>query len=121
MKLELQRIDLWSAIKIVFMLSLILGFILSLFYASLMQFMGLFLNTLGGENLNSMIPLGGIMTGMVIVFGTFGIAIIYTILAAIMVILYNFMAGWAGGVVLYFKKTDTAEPLQSMNSTEKEG
>jgi hypothetical protein len=114
MKYELKRIDLWSVIKIVFMISLVLGFVLTLFYASLLRFVSTFMGTFGGNDFNQIMPSNGIMTGFLILFGTFGIAVIYTFIAAIAIILYNLMAGWGGGVVLFFASLE-ADP-QSQNS-----
>jgi hypothetical protein len=118
MKYELKRIEIWSIIRIVFMISLVIGFVLSLFYASLLQFLGLFMNTIGGQDFNQMIPLGGIMTGFVLLFGTFGIAIIYTLIAAIAIFMYNVMAGWAGGIVLHLKSIDVEHQPEIVQTRE---
>jgi hypothetical protein len=115
MKYELKKIDLWSGMKIVFMISLVLGFILSLFYASLLHLMSTFMGTFGGNDFDQILPSNGIMTGFLVLFITFGIAVIYTFIAAIVIILYNAIAGWGGGVILSLNSLETEQQSQSFH------
>ncbi len=100
MKYEIKRLNLWSVVKIVFVISLLIGFVFSLIYAGFLQVMTLLTSNFGGEDFVQMIPSGGSMFIIVVVFFTIIFAVFYTTSALFAVVLYNAIAGWAGGVVV---------------------
>lgn len=101
MNLELKKIDVWSCIKISFILYGIFGLVVGIFYAILLTFLGGVLNTFGGREFGSF---GGLFTGVVGIFMAFFLALFYAVIGAIFtaifVWLYNVIAGAAGGIRL---------------------
>ena len=102
MRYELKRIAIWSVIKIIFIISLFLGFVISAFYAGLFFILTAFGNALAPAEFVQFFPVGGAFTIGIIVIGTIGVAVIYTIGATIFVGLYNIIARWAGGFRVRF-------------------
>jgi len=111
MRYELQRIEIWSVIKIIFIISLFLGFLISIFYAGLFFIMSAFGNALAPAEFASLVPMGGAMAIGIIVFGTATIAVTYTIVAAIFIGIYNLLARWVGGFKVHFKTLDGEQPI----------
>jgi len=99
MNFELKKIDVWSCIKISFILYGILGLIIGIFYAIFFAFLGGIFNTFGGREFGS---LGGLFSGVVGVFMVFFLALFYAVIGAIFtavfVWLYNVIARAAGGI-----------------------
>lgn len=111
MRYELQRIEIWSVIKIIFIVSLFLGFMISIFYAGLFFILSAFGNALAPAEFGSFVPVtGGVMAIGIIVFGTITIAITYTIAATVFVGIYNLLARLVGGFKVHFKVVET-EPI----------
>ena len=121
MRVELKRIEIWPVVKIVFLISLILGFIISLLYAGFFMVMGSFVGAIGGEDITPMLPASGVMALMIIIFGTFGVAMAYTIGAVIFVTIYNIFSKVTGGFIVNFEDIDIKNKLsESPNIVEKE-
>jgi hypothetical protein len=101
MNLELKRIDIWSCIKISFILYGIFGLAIGIFYAILLTFLGGVLSSFGGKDFGSF---GGLFTGFLGIFVAFFLAIFYavigTIFTALFAWLYNVFAKIAGGIKL---------------------
>lgn len=101
MNLELKKIDVWSCIKISFILYGIFGLIIGIFYAILLTFLGGILNTFGGREFGAF---SGLFTGAVGIFMAFFLALFYAVIGAIFtaifVWLYNVIARAAGGIRL---------------------
>jgi hypothetical protein len=101
MHYELKKIDLWSAIKISFMINAIIGlaigFLIGAFFALIFGILGNMAPSESPELVNIPLgPLGGFFFGMVyaVIIAVFnGI-----IMTSIAVILYNLFAGWLGGI-----------------------
>ncbi|HPG39145.1 MAG TPA: hypothetical protein PLP19_03570 [bacterium] len=109
MRLELKRFEIWSVVKIVFLISLIIGFIISLLYAGFFVVMGTFIGAIGGEDLTPMMPSSGLVYIMILVFGTMGIAVAYTIGAVVFISIYNLFSRFTGGIVVNADKLETKE------------
>ncbi len=121
MRLELKRIEIWPVVKIVFLISLIIGFIISLLYAGFFMVMGSLMGAIGGEDITPMLPASGAMALMIIIFGTFGIALAYTIGAVIFVAIYNIFSKITGGFVVNFENLDNkTKTIDSSYIVEKE-
>jgi hypothetical protein len=104
MNLELKKIDIWSCIKISFILYGIFGLAIGIFYAILLTFLGGVLSSFGGKEFGSF---GGLFTGFLGVFMAFFLAIFYAVIGsiftAIFAWLYNVFAKVAGGVKFEFE------------------
>lgn len=111
MKLELKRISIWATIKISFVINLVFGFILGCFYALLFAAMSM-LPTSAFQNgeLDRISGAFGVLALFIPFFVAFTAAILNTILAFILVIVYNFSARLMGGLELEFAKIDDQGP-----------
>ena len=118
MRYELKRIEIWSVVKIVFVISLFIGFLISLLYAGLFLLMGTLGTALGGQDFASLLPVGGIALVFIIFFVTIVISVVYTLAAIIFIGLYNLIAGWAGGFVVQFESIPEPRQISSMPKTE---
>jgi predicted membrane-bound spermidine synthase len=100
---ELKKIDLWSAIKVSFVINavigLVIGVLIGLVFACIVSFVGHMVPSDSSELAN--IPfgaLGGFFVGMIyaLILAIFN----GVILTSIVVVLYNVFAGWLGGIKL---------------------
>lgn len=98
MTYEIKKIEVWSCVKIAFILFGILGLIFGLFYAVMLSFVGGILSQLGGE----FEQLSGLLTGAMSIFMAFFLALFYAvvgaIVTAIMIWIYNGLAKLTGGI-----------------------
>jgi hypothetical protein len=107
MKVEVKRIDIWPVIKIVFVLSLLLGFFIGVLYGGLFLLMDAFSQVAFESGFDEF---GSFGAGFILffIFGfTFGIAILNTIGAVIFVVLYNLLAGSFGGFRVDLESLET--------------
>ncbi len=100
MKYELKCVNIWSAVRILFVVFLVLGFLVGLFYGwVLIGLMGRLSETVVGEGLGE--GLGALKGLGVLAVGLLS-ALMWsvggTLLTAMGLWLYNLIAGWAGGV-----------------------
>ena len=119
MRYEVEKIEIWSVIKIVFILSLFLGFMISLLYAGLIFVITLVGSTLAPPEFDSFFPLGGTIAVVLIIFGTLTIAMTNTIAVTILIGLYNLFACWIGGIKVRLKPIDTT-PTDVRDSSKEE-
>lgn len=112
MRLELKRFEIWSVVKIVFLISLLIGFIFSLLYAGFFMVMGSFISAIGGEDLTPMMPASGLVFVLILVFGTVAIAVIYTIGAVVFTSIYNLFSRFTGGFVVDVEKIEPDETIK---------
>ena len=100
MTYEIKKIDVWSCVKIAFILFGVIGLIFGIFYAMLLSMVGGFLSQMGGEFQS----LGGLFTGALGIFMIFFLAIFYAVMGAIVTAIiawiYNLLARGFGGVKL---------------------
>ncbi len=114
MKYELKRIDLWSAIKISFVVHAIIGLLVGLLIGLAFSLFFAFVGQLASSNdidasLTAFGPLGGFLVG--IFYAVFIAVVNGVIITGLVAILYNIVAGWVGG--LKFEAEPTAmEPTK---------
>ena len=108
---ELKRIDVWSVVKITFVIFLIVGFLFSLFSFALMNtFSGIF------EQLGSDIapPPTGTAMGFAGLFASVFFALFYATIMSVMVAIalavYNLIANALGGFKFYFVEHSYEQP-----------
>jgi hypothetical protein len=101
MTYEIKKIDVWSVVKIAFILYGIFGLIFGLFYALMLTMLGGILSQFGplGGELGDMT---GFFTGAVGIVMAFFMALFYAVIGsiftAIFVWLYNVLAKLTGGI-----------------------
>lgn len=101
MTYEIKKIDVWSVVKIAFILYGIFGLIFGLFYAVMLTMLGGILSQFGpmGGELGEMT---GVFTGAVGILMAFFMALFYAVIGsvftAIFVWLYNVLAKLTGGI-----------------------
>ena len=112
MTYEIKKIDVWSVVKIAFILYGILGLIFGLFYAMILTMLGGILSQMGGE----FGQISGFFTGAAGILMAFFMALFYAVVGAIFtaifVWIYNVLAKLAGGIRfnLEGEKIATAAP-----------
>lgn len=122
MTYEIKKIDVWSVVKIAFILSGIFGLLAGLLYAVLLTLVGGILSQLGGE-FEAMKGL----TGAVSIFMAFFLALFYAVIgavgAAICTLIYNLLARGLGGVKFYLEQEKAKVVIQPArpSGTESEG
>jgi hypothetical protein len=110
MMFELKRIDFFSAIKVSFLVHLVIGLLVGIFIGSILAFIFSFLSQfmpydqtgLGGPPLGALGAFGGIF--MVIFYALFISIVNGIIVTAVVVLLYNLFAGWVGGIKFNLKE-----------------
>ena len=99
MTLEIKRLDVWSCMKVAFILFGILGLLIGIFYALIIGFIGGIMGPLAGADIE---PLRGLFSGALGIFMAFFMALFYAVMGslstAITVWLYNVCARWVGGI-----------------------
>ena len=98
MKYELKRIDIWPVVKVVFILSLLLGFFIGILYAGLFLLMDAFTQLAAETGFADINSFGGGFALFALFGCTFGISFFYTVGAVIFIVLYNLLAGSIGGI-----------------------
>lgn len=103
MQFELKKIDLFSAIKISFIVNAVLGLAIGLFAGAILAFVMGFINQIMPyEQISPLSPqfgaLGGLFLGLF--YAVFLSVVNGVIITGIVVLLYNLIAGWIGGIKL---------------------
>ncbi|SYZ73318.1 hypothetical protein TRIP_C21436 [Candidatus Zixiibacteriota bacterium] len=116
MKFELKAIGYWSLIKTSFVINLIVGFIMGIFFALFIGAIFSFaanMGGLGGSPLfqEGMPPIGLLLILYPFLFG-FGGAIFYTILFVIIAFVYNMTAKLLGGLEFDLQQVAVMQPVQ---------
>lgn len=110
MTYEWKRCDVWSVMKISFLMCGVGGFILGLFYAIVLTLIGGILNMVGGSEFEE---ISGLFSGPFWFFLAFVMAFVYAVLgsiiAAILTWLYNFFARLVGGIKVTLDPESEAE------------
>jgi hypothetical protein len=101
----LKKVPLWPVLKVAFILFLILGIIIGVFYAFLISSFGFLASALGdpsiGGELGFMRGLGFVLIPVIAIF----YAVFATIIVAIWVLIYNLLASVVGGIELVLEPT----------------
>jgi len=96
----LKRIPLWPLIKMAFLIFLIIGIVIGVFYAVLLSTWGALMSSFAGSSLAGefgiLRNLGFVLIPVIAIL----YAIIGTIVVAIWALIYNLMASVAGGIEL---------------------
>jgi hypothetical protein len=95
---EIKKLDVWSCVKIAFVLFGVIGLIFGIFYAMILSMVSGFLSQMSGEFQS----LGGLFTGALGIFMIFFLAIFYAVMGAVVTAIltwiYNLLARGLGGV-----------------------
>jgi hypothetical protein len=120
MMYEIKRIDVWSCVKIAFILFGILGLLFGIAYAMLLSALLGFFSQMGGEFQS----LGGTFTGALGIFMIFFLAIFYAVIGALVTAilswLYNLLARGLGGVRFHLEPEKSNVPAASPQKPEDE-
>ncbi len=99
MEYEIKRFNIWSVTKIVFIIFLIIGFLLSLFYVVIFSIFQNFLQSFEiGEFEEEAVRLTGFAGIFLVLFLSFFYATVSTIISIFFTGLYNIIAGVIGGI-----------------------
>jgi hypothetical protein len=97
---EMKRISIWSVIRVVFIIFLVMGIIVGLLYGITLSSFGFLLSALGEYPLDAGFPLlrnlGFVMIPIIAIF----YAVFGTIAAIIWTLIYNVVASIVGGIEL---------------------
>ncbi|TFH64198.1 MAG: hypothetical protein E4G91_06555 [Candidatus Zixiibacteriota bacterium] len=114
MKLELKKISVWAAVKVSFVLNLIFGFIMGIFYAIfLLLIASLPIGRMGEDYSGTFSAFAGIAAIFLPFLFAFFVGVIYTIIVAISVIAYNLIVKLTGGLEFEFKQVVEIVPLSA--------
>ncbi|MEW6050012.1 MAG: DUF3566 domain-containing protein [Candidatus Zixiibacteriota bacterium] len=101
MRYELKTMAVWPFVKVSFFLNLIIGFIVGLLYAMFFGFIVSVMRQIpgvpGAEFDVAQLPIGILMIVLPIMFSLMG-AFFNTVLGALVVLIYNAIARFAGGI-----------------------
>ncbi len=118
MTYEIKRIDVWSCVKIAFILFGVIGLLFGVFYAMLLTMVSGFLSQMGGQFQS----LGTLFTGALGIFMIFFLGIFYAVVGAvvttILTLVYNLLAKGFGGIKLFLEQEKTGTPLVSPQKSE---
>lgn len=99
MEYEIKRFNLWSSAKIIFVIFLIFGFLLSIFYFVVIGIFQNFIQSVGLTELEEeMISVSGISGFFMVIFFSMFYSIIFTIFSLFTLVLYNITSGIVGGI-----------------------
>jgi predicted membrane protein len=115
MTYEIKKIEVWSCVKIAFVLFGVIGLLFGIFYAMILTMVGGILSQMGSE----FESLGGLFTGALGIFMVFFLAILYAVMGAVVTAIltwiYNLLAKGLGGIKLHL----AAEELIAQASPQK--
>jgi len=110
---QIRRVNVWSLMKVAFVIFAVLGLIVGLFYAIFFAFMGQMMELGGPSELSRM---SGLFSGIMGIFVGLFLAIFYAVFGSLMTAffagLYNLLARGFGGIELHLE-TQEAPPAQS--------
>jgi hypothetical protein len=101
---EIRRINVWSVMKVAFVIFAILGLIIGLFYFIFFMFMGQVMELATPDEFGGMT---GYFSGILGLFAVFFLAIFYAVFGSLMTALfagiYNLMARGFGGIEVHLE------------------
>ena len=122
MKYQLKRIDVWSAVKLTFVIAGAVGFVVGALYAVLLTVMASFVGMMGiSEEMPD--PAGFVAgaAGFIAVIAWIVITIMYAVFGSLVVALstwlYNLVAGAIGGITLTLEAQPDPAPAAAAVST----
>jgi hypothetical protein len=108
---EVRRVDIWSVVKIAFILCGIFGLLAGILYAFMLTMVGGLLGELGGE-FGAMRSLTGAVSFIMVIFLAFFYAVFGAVAAAIFGWIYNILARGLGGIRLNLEQEKAKVVLQ---------
>ncbi|MCH8124532.1 DUF3566 domain-containing protein [candidate division KSB1 bacterium] len=95
---ELKQIDVWSLVKIVSILSFALGLVIGFIYLLMILFISQISSSLMGDFDPEMMQIGGFVGFFMVFFIAILTSLFYTVVTAILAVLYNGISGFTGGI-----------------------
>jgi hypothetical protein len=107
-KFELKKIPLWPVTRVAFVMLLVVGILIGLFYGLIISGVGLIIGALGesylGEGLTPLGNLGFLMVPVIAIL----YAVMGTIWVIVLVLVYNIVAAVVGGIELELEPREPA-------------
>ena len=111
MTYEVKKIDIWSVVKIAFILCGIFGLLAGILYAVVLTMVGGLLGQMGGE-FGAMRSLTGAVSVIMVFFLALFYAVVGAVAAAIFGWIYNLLARGMGGVRLHLEQEKAKVVIQ---------
>ncbi len=116
MQYEIKRLDLLSVLKVSFLINLVLGFLIGIFYALILtQMMAVFSSFMDDQALSGIAKLTGPGLIFMALFLAVFFAIFWSIMLVIAAAIYNLLSGAVGGIKVELQ-TPPAPYYQQMTS-----
>lgn len=112
MKLKLQRIGVWSFIRVAFVINLIVGFLIGIVYALVVLMITSMQTDLlpeGALELNGFRAVAPLLTVLLPFLSAFFFAVTYTLFGALAIAIYNLVARATGGFEIEFEPGEQSE------------
>ncbi len=119
MTYEIKKIDIWSVVKIAFVLGGIFGLIAGVLYAFTLAMIGGLLSQMGGE-LEAIRGLTGAVGIVTIFLMVLFYAVGGAVITAIFTWIYNLLARGMGGIRFYLEQEKAKVVIQPLQRTEAE-
>jgi hypothetical protein len=111
MTYEVKKIDIWSVVKISFILCGIFGLLAGILYAFMLTMVGGILGQMGGE-FGALRSLTGAFSFIMVIFLALFYAVVGAVAAAVFGWLYNVLARGMGGIRLHLEQEKAKVVLQ---------
>jgi uncharacterized BrkB/YihY/UPF0761 family membrane protein len=111
MTYEVKKIDIWSVVKISFILCWIFGLLAGILYAFMLTMVGGILGQMGGE-FGALRSLTGAFSFIMVIFLALFYAVVGAVAAAVFGWLYNVLARGMGGIRLHLEQEKAKVVLQ---------
>ncbi len=98
MKYRVKRIPLWPATRLIFIVLLVVGIILGIFYGVLISGLGMIMGFLGDSAFGEELPAIGNLGFLMVPFIAILYAVTGTIWMFILIVIYNVVAQVVGGI-----------------------
>lgn len=113
MTYEIKRIDVWSVVKIAFILCGIFGLLAGILYAIMLTMVGGLLGQIGGE-FGAMRGLTGAVGIIMVFFLALFYAVVGAVAAAIFGWIYNLLAAGLGGIKFHLEQEKAKVVIQPL-------
>jgi len=110
---ELKKIDVWSLVKIVSILSFALGLVvIGFIYFLMILFISQISSSLMGDFDPEMMQVGGFVGFFMVFFIAILTSLFYTVATAILAVLYNGISGFTGGIRIQMTVAEVEQSSQ---------
>ena len=107
MKYEISKIDILSVVKIIFIVSLFIGAAIGIFQAFILSFFRALIAEIGASDIEIGVQSIGVLKPFfMIISTTLFVAFFNSFIAAVVVLVYNLLAQWLGGIKVDLDSTD---------------